>query len=186
MSMLLEYLHSIPAGAALGWIIAIFSACACIYSWAQKYRKVKNKYDDTQKATQINTKNISLLSDQVHQAENLFLDQVSKLNKKDVVIDEKINYILESLQDLDKYQKNKDMNDLRDRINRNYRNYKSRAKHNNGIVFITKNQLEAFEGLINAYTAADGNSFVHSQILPQIMNWEVLSEEEVAKKLGER
>ena len=102
------------------------------------------------------------------------------------MFEDKINHILESLDDLDRYQKNKDMNDLRDRINRNYRNYKARAKSNNGIVFITKNELEAFEGLIAAYTAAEGNSFVHNQIRPEIIKWDVLSEEEVAKKLGEK
>ena len=54
------------------------------------------------------------------------------------------------------------MNVLKDHIYKDFRNYMARAKSNKGVVYITKNELEAFEGLIESYTAAGGNSFVHN------------------------
>ena len=51
---------------------------------------------------------------------------------------------------------------MRDRINTKYRVYKARAKYHNGVVFVTKDEYEAFEGLIISYTNAGGNSFICS------------------------
>ena len=44
MQMLIEYLAGFSAGSVLGWIVAIALALICIYGWAEKYRKVRNKY----------------------------------------------------------------------------------------------------------------------------------------------
>jgi len=44
VNRLIEYLSSISAGTALGWIVAVVLAFVCIYEWAEKYRKARNKY----------------------------------------------------------------------------------------------------------------------------------------------
>ena len=47
MGALVQLLSTTSAGTVLAWIVAIVAAAACIYSWAQKYRKIKNKYEYT-------------------------------------------------------------------------------------------------------------------------------------------
>lgn len=186
MGALTQLLSATSAGTALAWVIAIVAAAVCIYSWAQKYRKMKNQYEDTQTQTEKNTKEIDMLRDETHELAQMFLDEVCRLDKNDISINEQLNNISKAIEDLDKYNKSKDMSVLKDRIYRNYRNYKMRAKYNKGVVFITQNELEAFSGLIDSYVAAGGNSFVHSQIRPAMLEWEVLSEEEVAHIIGEK
>jgi len=83
------------------------------------------------------------------------------LDSNDSNTNEQLTKISEAITELTNYNKAKDMNDLKDRIYKDFRNYRARAKNNKDIVFITKNELEAFEGLIESYTAAGGNSFVH-------------------------
>ena len=83
------------------------------------------------------------------------------MDKNDSIVNEQLIKISEAISKLSDYNKAKDMNVLKDRIYKDFRNYITRAKSNKGIVYITKNELEAFEGLIESYTAAGGNSFVH-------------------------
>lgn len=111
----------------------------------------------------------------------MIIEEVSRLDEKDTIISQKLNNITEAIDELNKYQKAKDINVLRDRINTKYRVYKARAKYNNDVVFVTRDEYEAFQGLITSYTNAGGNSFVYNEILPAISNWEVLSESEVNK-----
>ena len=186
MSALIQHLSSISAGVALGWMVAIITTAAAGYTWIQKYRKMKNKYEDTQTQTEQNTKALSQLKEQTHQLEDFFMQEVNRLDQNDISINNQLTEIGDKLEKIDKYNKAKDMNVLKDRIYRNFKSYRLRAKYNKGVVFITKNQLEAFEGLIDSYTAAEGNSFIHKEIRPAVMEWEVLSEEEVASKLGEK
>lgn len=186
MGALVQLLSTTSAGTVLAWVIAIVAAAACMYTWAEKYRKIKNKYESTQIQAQKNAKEISLLRDETHQLAQMFLDEVCRLDRNDTSINEQLNHISKAIEELDKYNKSKDMSVLKDRIYRNFRNYKLRAKFNKGVVFITQNELEAFSGLIDSYVAAGGNSFVHSQIRPAILEWEVISEEEVAHIIGEK
>ena len=185
MGALIQLLSTTSAGTVLAWIIAIVAAAACVYSWAQKYRKIKNKYEDTQIQTKKNAEDISLLRNETHQLAQMFLDEVCRLDKNDTVINKQLNDISAAIDSLDKYNKSKDMSVLKDRIYRNFRSYKKRAKYNKGIVFVTQNELEAFSGLIDSYVAAGGNSFVHNEIRPAMLEWEVISEEEVTHRLGE-
>lgn len=179
MDMLIKYLQSFSAGSVLGWIVAIVLALFCIYSWAEKYRKVRNKYQDIETQVKEDSETIHSLQEQHEQLEQFVSDQVSRLDEKDTVISQKLNNINDAIDDLNRYQKSKDINDLRDRINTKYRVYKARAKNNDGVVFVTRDEYEAFEGLITSYIDAGGNSFVHSEIRPAMLNWEVLSEKEV-------
>lgn len=186
MGTLIQYLSAVSAGSVLGWIVAIIAAAACVYAWAQKYRKIKNKYQNTQTQTQENRKEIILLREETHQLEQKFVQEIKRLDSNDSNTNEQLTKISEAITELTNYNKAKDMNDLKDRIYKDFRNYRARAKNNKDIVFITKNELEAFEGLIESYTAAGGNSFVHKQINPDILDWVVLSEEEVTKRLGQK
>lgn len=181
MKMLIQYLAGFSAGSVLGWVAAVVLALACIYSWAEKYRKIRNKYEDIKVQVEKDTELIHALQEESGELEQMMIEEVSRLDEKDTVISEKLNIITDAIDDLNRYQKSKDINDLRDRINTKYRVYKLRAKYNNGVVFVTKDEYEAFQGLITSYTNAGGNSFVHSEILPAILNWEVLSENEVNK-----
>lgn len=181
MKMLIEYLEGFSAGSVLGWITAVVLALFCIYSWAEKYRKVRNKYQDIEIQVKEDSKAIHTLQEQHEQLEQFVIDEVSRLDEKDNNINQKLNNINDAIDELNKYQKSKDINDLRDRINTKYRVYKARAKNNNGVVFVTRDEYEAFEGLIISYINAGGNSFVHTEIRPAMLNWEVLSEKEVNK-----
>lgn len=181
MKMLIEYLDGFSAGSVLGWITAVVLALFCIYSWAEKYRKVRNKYQDIEIQVKEDSEAIHTLQEQHEQLEQFVMDEVSRLDEKDNNVNQKLNNINDAIDELNKYQKSKDINDLRDRINTKYRVYKARAKNNNGVVFVTRDEYEAFEGLIISYINAGGNSFVHSEIRPAMLNWEVLSEKEVNK-----
>ena len=110
----------------------------------------------------------------------MVIDEVTRLDEKDALITQKLNSITEAIDGLNKYQKSKDINDLRDRIITKYRVYKARAKYHDG-VFVTRDEFEAFQGLITSYIDAGGNSFIHTEVRPAILNWEVLSESEVNK-----
>lgn len=186
MGTLIQYLNTVSAGSVLGWIVAIIAAAACVYAWAQKYRKIKNKYQNTQTQAQDNKKEIALLREEIQNLKGKFVQEIARLDKNDSIVNEQLVKISEAISKLSDYNKAKDMNVLKDRIYKDFRNYMARAKSNKGIVYITKNELEAFEGLIESYTAAGGNSFVHKQINPDILDWVVLSEEEVTKRLGQK
>lgn len=179
MEMLIKYLQNFSAGSVLGWITAVVLALFCVYSWAEKYRKVRNNYQDIKNQVQKDTKAIHVLQQQNEQLEQLVVEQVSRLDEKDTIVSQKLNNITDAIDELNRYQKSKDINDLRDRINTKYRVYKARAKYHNGVVFVTKDEYEAFEGLITSYTNAGGNSFIHSEIQPAMLNWEILSQNEV-------
>ena len=73
MNMLIQYLGTIPAGAVLGWIVAIILALVCIYTWAQRYRKARNRYDDTQEQTATNAQQIVQMQEQLHGVEKMCL-----------------------------------------------------------------------------------------------------------------
>ena len=167
----------------LGWIVAVALAIKNIYQLVQKYRKTRNSLDEKENQVIKNQEDIKILKDQTEDLQQMLIDQVSRLDEKDLLIDQKLNHVIQALNDIDKYQKAKDMNDLKDRINTKYRIYKQRARYNNGIVFLSKNELESFEGLIDSYIAAGGNSFIHKEIQPDMVNWIVVTEEEIAKKI---
>ena len=59
---------------------------------------------------------------------------------------------------------------LKDRIREIY------ADHHRSQV-ITKMELETLEGLIDDYTAAGGNSFIHSIVTPELFNWQVVDDD---------
>lgn len=181
MQMLVKLLADYSAGSVLGWAVAVILALVCIYGWAEKYRKVRNRYQDIKKQVQKDSESIHTLEEANEQLEQMVIEEIFRLDEKDTVISQKLNGITEAIDELNKYQKSKDINDLRDRINTKYRVYKARAKYHNGVVFVTKDEFEAFQGLITSYVNAGGNSFVHTEILPAISNWEVLSESEVNK-----
>ena len=183
MDGLIQLLANIPAGMVLGWIVAIVLAIKNIYQLIQKYRKARNGFDEKEDQVTKNQSDIKVLKEQTEDLQQMLIEQVSRLDEKDLLISQKLNHVIQAIDDISRYQKAKDMNDLKDRINTKYRLYKQRARYNNGVVFLSKNELESFEGLIDSYSAAGGNSFVHKDIQPDIMNWVVVSEEEIAKKV---
>lgn len=183
MNGLIQLLENVPAGMVLGWVVAIILAIKNIYQLIQKYRKTRNGFDKKDNQIIKNQEDIKILKEQTEDLQQMLVDQVSRLDEKDLLIDQKLNHVIQAIDEIDKYQKAKDMNDLKDRINTKYRLYKQRARHNNGIVFLSKNELESFEGLIDSYSAAGGNSFVHKDIQPDIVNWMVVTEEEIARRI---
>ena len=64
---------------------------------------------------------------------------------------------------------------LKDRIREIY------ADHHRSQV-ITKMELETLEGLIDDYTAAGGNSFIHSIVTPELFNWQVVDDDYYIRK----
>lgn len=186
MNMLIEYLGSISAGTALGWLVAVVLGLNKIYSLIEKYRKVRNRQDYLESITEQNAQQIKVLKKETSKLQQSLISQVSRLDQKDVLVNEKLNHITEAIDELDRYQRAKDMNVLKDSINTKFRSYMARAKHNNGKVFLTQNEFQSFEGLIASYTAAGGNSFIHEDIQPATLKWQILSDEEVARRLGEK
>lgn len=186
MTMLIEYLGSIPAGAVLGWIVAIILALVCIYTWAERYRKARNSYDDTKRQTQQNTEAIKGVTQQLHDVQQELSEKFVALDHHDVQIDTKLDGIQKSVDELHKYQKRKDVNDLKDRIEKSYRYYLQRAHNTNSDqVFITETEKETFDGLLESYEAAGGNSFIHQKVKPDFLTWKVIDDDELPIRITE-
>lgn len=183
MQSLITLLGGASAGAVLGWIVALFLGGYTIYKWAEKYRKTRNRYEDVQQLTHQNTKEIEELRNDFEDTKVRQKKHFDKLQNTDKEILSELKTVTESIDDLHTYQKKRDASDLRDRIQHNYRAYLERAKKTHGEVFITQNQLEAFEGLIESYEQAGGNSFIHTKIKPAILSWDVISENELIEKM---
>lgn len=184
MNMLIQYLGTIPAGAVLGWIVAIILALVCIYTWAQRYRKARNRYDDTQEQTATNAQQIVQMQEQLHSVEKDVSQKFIALTQHDVEFDEKLDKIQQSVDNLHSYQKKRDVNDLKDRIEKSYRFYVQRA-HTAGSkeVFITETEREVFNGILESYSDAGGNSFVGHEIKPAFLSWEVIDDEDLPERL---
>lgn len=178
MQMLIEYLGSLSAGAVLGWIVAIVLAAIAIYKCVEVYRKARNEYDATQKQSKDNQHEIEDIRHDMDAMKKESDQKFEQLHKQDVQILGKLDNISDFMVETHNYQKKRDMHDLKDRIEKNFRTYQKRAEINNGRVFLTQNELESFEGVIESYEDAGGNSFVHTDIKPAILTWEVVSEED--------
>lgn len=177
MQMLIEYLGSLSAGAVLGWVVAIILAAIAIYKCIEAYRKARNKYDATQEQSENNEHEIKNIRNDMTIMKQESDEKFEKLHNQDVEILGKLDEISDFMVKTHDYQKKKDVHDLKDRIEKSFRDYQKRAEINNGKAFLTQNELESFEGLIESYEAAGGNSFVHTNIKPAILTWQVVSEE---------
>ena len=178
MQMLIEYLGSLSAGAVLGWIVAIVLAAIAIYKCVEAYRKARNKYDATQEQSENNEHEIKNIRNDMTIMKQESDEKFEKLHNQDVEILGKLDEISDFMVKTHDYQKKKDVHDLKDRIEKSFRAYQKRAEINNGKVFLTQNELESLEGVIESYEDAGGNSFVHTNIKPAILTWQVVSEEE--------
>ena len=178
MSDLIELLTGTPVGNALAWFCAIILAAICVYNYTEKYRKARNAYETTQKETKDNASKIKELQENEEKMVAGFEEKFQCLEEHDKNIDKKFDDIILSISDLRSYNEAKDINDLKDRIMTKYDNFKKR-KNSDGQVVITEQELEVFEGLIDSYSKAGGNSFVHRDIAPAIRTWKVISEDEI-------
>ena len=178
MQMLIEYLGSLSAGAVLGWIVAIVLTAIAIYKCVEAYRKARNKYDATQEQSENNEHEIKNIRNDMTIMKQESDEKFEKLHNQDVEILGKLDEISDFMVKTHDYQKKKDVHDLKDRIEKSFRAYQKRAEINNGKVFLTQNELESLEGVIESYEDAGGNSFVHTNIKPAILTWQVVSEEE--------
>ena len=107
MNMLIQYLGSISAGTALGWTVAVVLGLNKIYSLIEKYRKVRNKQDYLESITEQNAQQIKVLKKETSKLQQSLIAQVSRLDQKDVLVNEKLNHITEAIDELDRYQKAK-------------------------------------------------------------------------------
>ena len=183
MDALIQYLNSISAGAALGLVVAIISAVSIIYTWLQKYRRTRNDYDKVKDNLKDNEEKISNQEKNLQQFEQQTNNQISQLQQTDGKIDEKLDSLIDSVNNLQIYQKKKDMHDLKDRILHNYKIFLERKELNNGVPFLTEREKEALYGLIESYTQAGGNSFIRDTIAPAILTWQILSEQDFREKM---
>lgn len=184
MQGLITLLGSVSAGTVLGWIVAIVLAAVTVQTWAQRYRKARNRYDDTQEQTATNAQQIVQMQEQLHGVEKDASQKFIALTQHDVEFDEKLDKIQQSIDDLHSYQKKRDVNDLKDRIEKSYRFYVQRA-HTAGSkeVFITETEREVFNGILESYSDAGGNSFVGNEIKPAFLSWEVIDDEDLPERL---
>lgn len=93
-----------------------------------------------------------------------------ELQKEIKKVTEKINVIAQMIIDMQKRIDESNIAKLKDRIREIY------AEHHRSQI-ITKMELETLEGLIDDYTAAGGNSFVHSTVTPELFNWQVVDDD---------
>lgn len=184
MGMLITQLGDVPAGAVLGWIVAVGLALVCIYGWAEKYRKVRNDYDNVQETIEKHGQEIIEARDAIEKIQEQLATRLKDLKVHDRELDDKLDELSDSIKRMHDYQKKRDVHDLKDRIEKSYRVYRQRAQDVGADrVFITKTELEILNGIMESYEEAGGNSFVHSDIKPAILKWEVISDADLVEKL---
>lgn len=178
MGMLIEYLGGISAGVALGWLVAIIAAIVAVYKAAEVYRKLRNHWDSVNEVSRKTQKDLIDFESRTKEA-------LINLRNHDEEVDKILLKIQQAIESMDARQKKKDMNDLKDRIHEKYLRLKRREKLNNGIVFWTKEEHEAFRGLVDSYDEAGGNSFIHEVVMKEVVNWVEVSDADIIELLHE-
>ena len=83
-------------------------------------------------------------------------------------LEESVNDISTSVQNMQKRSDERERNMLRDRIGQSYRYYNERGYWN-------RMEKEAFDGLISSYELVGGkNGFIHDKCIPASMEWKIV------------
>ena len=97
-------------------------------------------------------------------------DNDSELRSQIKEISDKVSVVANMIIEMQARIDESNVAKLKDRIREIY------ADHHRSQV-ITKMELETLEGLIDDYTAAGGNSFIHSIVTPELFNWQVVDDD---------
>lgn len=163
MDDLIKGLQGISAGAVLGWIVAIVAATKVLFQYLEKYRTLRNINDDYKERIADDEKRITSLEDEVKAMKHDYEILLEDNHRNFDYITKKIDGIVDAINGILEYNKNRDKADLKEKIRSLYSEYTKRGS-------ITHNEKESLMDLISAYTASGGNSFVHELVIPGIKN----------------
>lgn len=151
----------------MAFLIGIAAIVGVVFGNLEKYHKFRKELDKEKENITEALDKAKALEEEFMKSHDTYEKRFDKLDATDERLFEKLTQVSECLSDMEKYNKQRDLSDLKDKILRNYYQYHAQG-------YITESQMETLTGLIDSYTQAGGNSFVHSKILPEIKNWEVI------------